>query len=93
MLVVLINCFVVLGRVLQRRNVALGWTLAASPASGFVAMLVHGIWDATFWNSKSAFLPWLLILLAMLLGLQTPESELPVVVDLPHDIALVGEKS
>jgi len=34
-------------------------------------MFSHGLVDVPLWNSKPAFLPWLIIALAMQLGLRT----------------------
>ncbi len=70
-LALLMNAFALLGIALRQRERALTWTLAAGTAGGLTAFLVHGLTDAPLWGSKPAFLPWLLIALAVLLGLQT----------------------
>jgi putative inorganic carbon (HCO3(-)) transporter len=83
-LAVLINTFVLLGSVLRRRVFRAGectktampfedgafpiWSMAAGAAGGLAAMLVHGIFDATMWNSRPAFVPWVLIALSVLVG-------------------------
>jgi len=62
-----INVFVMLAQVLRRREQALAWVLAAGTTAGLVALFVHGLVDAALWGSRPAFLPWLLIALAVLL--------------------------
>jgi hypothetical protein len=67
---------------LRRRAAAINWTLAAGTLGALTAMFLHGIVDVPLWDSKPAFLPWLLIALAMLIGLRTvarpaPESDRP----------------
>jgi putative inorganic carbon (hco3(-)) transporter len=74
-LALLINTFALLAKVLRHRNAALAWTLAAGSMGGLVAMLVHGILDAPVWGASPAFLFWLLIVLAVQLGLRTVEFE------------------
>jgi O-Antigen ligase len=85
-LALLINTFVLLGPVLRRRGAGegglaaapvkhgrgapLAWGLAAGAAGGLAAMLVHGAFDATIWNSRPAFVPWVLIALSVLVGLR-----------------------
>ena len=56
---------------LRRRAAAVNWTLAAGTLGALTAMFLHGIVDVPLWDSKPAFLPWLHIALAMLIGLQT----------------------
>ena len=65
----LINVFVMLVALLRRRAQALPWTLAAGAFGSLVAMLVHGMVDATTWGTKLAFVPWLLFALVTLLFL------------------------
>ena len=72
-----INVFVALALVLRRRELALMWTLAAGAAAGLVAMFVHGMLDVPLWGTKPSFLPWLLIALAISLGLHV-HDEVPV---------------
>jgi putative inorganic carbon (HCO3(-)) transporter len=76
-LALLINTFVLLGSVLRRRGASLAWSLAAGAAGGLAAMLVHGIFDATTWNSRPAFVPWVLIALSVLVGLQDAGQPAP----------------
>ncbi|MBI5564650.1 MAG: O-antigen ligase family protein [Chloroflexi bacterium] len=64
-----INTVVLLAQVLRKRAAALDWALAAGALGGLVAMFVHGIFDAPLWGSKAAFLPWLLMALAVRVGL------------------------
>ncbi|MFM7173623.1 MAG: O-antigen ligase family protein, partial [Caldilinea sp.] len=49
-----------------RRGPSSLWALGAGVLGGLVAMLVHGLLDATLWGTKQAFLPWLLFALAVL---------------------------
>jgi putative inorganic carbon (HCO3(-)) transporter len=77
-----VNTFVLLILTLRRRAAAVNWTLAAGTAGALTAMFLHGIVDVPLWDSKPAFLPWLFMALAMLIGLQTvirsrDESEKP----------------
>ena len=69
-LALLINTFFMLAVTLRQRSAALDWTLAAGVIGGLIAMLIHGIFDAPVWGVKPAFLPWLLIALAMQIGLR-----------------------
>lgn len=64
-----INTFILAAKVLRHRESALNWTLAAGALGGLVAMFVHGIFDAPLWGSKAEFLPWLLMALAVRVGL------------------------
>lgn len=48
-----------------RRRAPLDSTLAAGTLGSFIAMLVHGIVDVPVWGGKTAFIPWLLVALAM----------------------------
>lgn len=71
----LINIFVMLCAVLRKRTNALSWTLAVGAFGSIVAMLVHGMVDATTWGTKLAFIPWLLFAFVTLLYLaQAPAS-------------------
>ncbi len=74
-LALIINVFALLIPVLRRRDRILQWTLASGVLGGLVAMLVHGFLDAVTWGTKLAFYPWLLIALAVLLGLQLQQEE------------------
>jgi putative inorganic carbon (HCO3(-)) transporter len=67
-LALLLDVFVMLGITLRQRAAALDWTLAAGALGGLIALLIHGIFDAPVWGVKPAFLPWLLIALAMQIG-------------------------
>jgi putative inorganic carbon (HCO3(-)) transporter len=69
-LALLINAFVLLGSALRRRGTTPAWSVAAGAAGALAAMLVHGMFDATIWNSRPAFVPWVLIALCVLVGLQ-----------------------
>ncbi len=69
-LALLINVFIMLAVALRQRAAALDWTLAAGTAGGMIAMLIHGLFDAPVWGVKPAFVPWLLVALAMLVGLR-----------------------
>jgi len=71
-----IDVFVTLAVVLRQRQLALPWTLAAGAAGGLTAMFVHGLLDVPLWGTKPSFLPWLLIALALGLGLHVRESVL-----------------
>ncbi len=64
-----INVFVTLAAVLRQRQFALPWTLAAGAIGGLTAMFIHGLLDVPLWGTKPSFLPWLLIALAIALGL------------------------
>jgi putative inorganic carbon (HCO3(-)) transporter len=57
----------------ESRGDPLLWSLAAGAAGGLTAMLVHGLFDVTIWNSRPAFLPWVLIALSVLVGLRPTE--------------------
>jgi len=69
-LALFINTFVMIFKALRQRSAALDWTLAAGVLGGLVAMFVHGIFDAPLWGSKPAFLPWLMVALAMQVALR-----------------------
>jgi putative inorganic carbon (HCO3(-)) transporter len=74
------NTIALLVLTLRRRAAAVNWTLAAGTLGALTAMFLHGIVDVPLWDSKPAFLPWLLLALAMLVGLRTvarpgPESD------------------
>ncbi len=73
-LAMFINVFVVLWQVLRRRTVALDWTLAVGTLGAILALLIHGIFDAPLWGVKPAFIPWLFIALAMLLGSRAEQA-------------------
>ncbi len=73
----LLNTFVFLGKALRRRDDPTRWGLAAGATAGLIALVVHGLFDAALWGARPAFLPWLLIALAMQLGLQAAEARLP----------------
>ena len=64
-----INTLILTVKVLRQPDSALNWTLAAGALGGLVAMFVHGIFDAPLWGSKAEFLPWLLMALAVRVGL------------------------
>jgi len=66
-----LNTFVMLGKALRQRITALDAALAAGALASLIAMFSHGLVDVPLWNSKPAFLPWLIIALAMQLGLRT----------------------
>lgn len=74
-LALMLNVFALLIVTLRRRADALQWVLAAGALSGLVAMLIHGIFDVPLWNTKPAFLPWLLIALAVQVGLSAAVSK------------------
>jgi len=80
-----INVFVMLAVVLRQRQLALSWTLAAGTAGGLTAMFVHGLLDVPLWGTKPSFLPWLLIALAIALGLHM-RSELSISEDAPRSL-------
>lgn len=63
--------FALLIALLRRRRRPLTWTLAAGVLCSLVALHVHGLFDAPLTVSKPAFLPWLLIALAVRLYLDT----------------------
>lgn len=73
------NTFALLVIALRRRAAAVEWTLAAGTLGALTAMFLHGIFDAPLWSSRPAFLPWLFIALAAVVGLRaaraTVESE------------------
>ncbi len=57
--------FALLIALLRRRSQPISWTLAAGTLCGLVALHVHGLFDAPLAVSKPAFLPWLLVALAV----------------------------
>jgi len=69
-LAILLTVFVLLGAMLHRRVSGVTAALASGVFGGLVAMLAHGLLDASLWGTKLAFLPWLLLALAVLLGMQ-----------------------
>ena len=72
----LINVFVMLLTVLSQRTKLLSETLAVGVLGSLVAMLVHGMVDATTWGTKVAFIPWLLFALVTLLYLsEKPDAK------------------
>lgn len=50
-------------------------TLAIGASGSLVAMLVHGLLDAVTWDTKLAFMPWLLFALITLLFLNTQNDQ------------------
>ncbi len=56
--------------VYARRSASLRWALAAGLCATLTGMVIHGLVDAVTWNTKLAFIPWLLYALAALLWLQ-----------------------
>lgn len=66
----IINTFVLIVQALRRRTSPLMWSLAAGVLGSLLALFIHGIFDAPLWGSKPAFLTWLLIALAMRVGLR-----------------------
>ncbi|MCP4210349.1 MAG: O-antigen ligase family protein [Halieaceae bacterium] len=64
------SAFAILAVTIRRKASLLDSTLAAGVVGSLVALFVHGIVDAALWGSKPAFLSWLFLLLAVLLGLQ-----------------------
>lgn len=66
-----LNTFVMLGKAFRQRITALDAALAAGALASLIAMFGHGLVDVPLWNSKPAFLPWLIIALSMQLGLRT----------------------
>jgi putative inorganic carbon (HCO3(-)) transporter len=59
-LALLINLFRMVYTILANRQSALVWALGAGSLGALIAMLLHGMVDATLWGSKLALLPWLL---------------------------------
>lgn len=59
-LALLINLFRMVYHILTNRQSALSWALGAGSLGALLAMLLHGMVDATLWGSKLAVLPWLL---------------------------------
>jgi O-antigen ligase len=55
-----------------------GWSraLASGVLAALVALNVHGLLDAPLWNSKLAFLPWLLFALALLVASQDKAQQM-----------------
>lgn len=51
------------------------WWLAAGSAGSFVALLTHGLLDATLWGTRPAFMPWLLLAGITLLYTGAPAAE------------------
>ncbi len=70
-LALFINVGVVLVLRLRRRDGALDWALAAGVLGGLIAMFTHGIFDVPVWGARPAVLPWLLIALAVQVGVPT----------------------
>lgn len=58
-----------------RRRAPIDGTLAAGTLGGVIAMLVHGIVDVPVWGGKTAFIPWLLIALAMQLAARSASPQ------------------
>lgn len=69
-LAMLVCLFVMMGSVLRNRQNALLWALAAGVLVSYVGMLVTGIFGATNWGVKPAFLPWVIGALAVLVHWQ-----------------------
>ena len=59
------------------RRAAADRMLAAGALGGFTAMLIHGLVDVPVWGGKTAFIPWLLIALAMVLAARAAASGAP----------------
>jgi putative inorganic carbon (HCO3(-)) transporter len=56
-------------KIVNRRDGSLRWYLAAGVFTGLAIMFIHGLIDAPVWGAKPAFIAWLLVALAVLLGL------------------------
>jgi putative inorganic carbon (HCO3(-)) transporter len=74
-LALLINMFYMVGTILTHNKRALVWALGAGSLGALMAMLIHGMVDATLWGSKLALLPWLLF--AMITRLYLAQFALP----------------
>jgi putative inorganic carbon (hco3(-)) transporter len=66
-LVMILTVIVLLIRVWHRASVLQHRTLAIGALGALAAMFAHGVVDAVTWGVKSAFLPWLIYALAVLL--------------------------
>ena len=64
-------------KILFRLDPERAHALAAGALGGLLAMFVHGIFDAAVWGSKPAIVPWLLIALAVQVGLPRPDANAP----------------
>ena len=49
--------------------------LAVGTLGGIAAMMVHGLMDITAWGTRAAFIPWLVIGLAVALYLETQQVQ------------------
>jgi putative inorganic carbon (HCO3(-)) transporter len=77
-LAMLLCIFVMMAQVLRRTHDPMRWALAAAVLASFVGYLVAGIFAATNWGVKPAFLPWLVGAVGVLVyRQQTMEDALP----------------
>lgn len=87
-LAMLICLFVMMAQVLRKTHDPLRWALAAAVVVSFVGYLVAGIFAATNWGVKPAFLPWLIGAVGVLVFRQQwLEENRPTEVSAPMDRA------
>lgn len=77
-LAMLLCLFVMMAQVLRGTRDNLRWVLAAGVTASFVGMLVAGIFAATNWGVKPAFLPWVIGALGVLVHRQYWQAEVAV---------------
>lgn len=63
------SVYVLLWQILRNPKRDLNWSLAAGVMAGLTGMFVQGLVDAPVWGAKPAFVPWLLVALAVKLRL------------------------
>jgi len=74
-LAMLFCLFVMMAQVLRKTSDPMRWALAAAVTASFVGYLVAGIFAATNWGVKPAFLPWLVGAVGVLVYRQQWQEE------------------
>lgn len=71
---IIVSCFWMLIHLVRDRSDPLRWSLSIGATSSLTGMLVHGLFDATLWGTKVAFVQWLLFALIVLLHMEQVET-------------------
>lgn len=69
-----INACAIAAQALRRRDLPLTRALAAGSLGCFLAFFVHGLVDAATWGARIGPLPWVIVALAVQVGLQATTS-------------------
>ena len=65
-----LNACAIAAQALRRPDLPLARALAAGSLGSFLALFVHGLVDAAIWGARTGPLPWVIVALAVQVGLQ-----------------------